>query len=142
MSGEAESAAPSGFEAAFVFEHRDGCFAGVATAVALFPGGGAEGDVLVGVEQVGWDTDLAVAALFVFDGQVWSGFGWDGVGVAGFGVGGDPSGALGAGVLSAAVVEFAVSCPPPQGTVDIPLGHFFGLGVLGWDVHVFGQSRR
>ena len=48
----------------------------------------------VWVEQVGWDADFAMAALFFFDAQVRSGFGWHDAGVAGFGVGGDPPGAL------------------------------------------------
>ena len=39
-------------------------------------------------------------------------------------------------------VEFPVSCPPPQGTVDVPLGQVFGFCIFGRDLHVFGQSRR
>ena len=64
VCGETEGAAPSGFQAAFVLDHGKGFLDGVAAAVAPFPGGGAEGNVLVGIEQVGWDADLAVRALF------------------------------------------------------------------------------
>ena len=74
MGGEAEGAAPSGCQAAFVLDHRDGFLAGVAPAVAPFPGGCAEGNVLGGIEQVGCDADHAMTALCVFDGQERSGF--------------------------------------------------------------------
>ena len=62
-------------------------------SVAFVVCGSAVGDVLVGVEQVGWDADLAMTALFVFDGQERSGFSWHDAGVAGWGLGGDPPGA-------------------------------------------------
>ncbi len=105
--------------AAFVLDHGKGFLDGVATSVAFVVCGSAEGDVLVGIEQVDRDADLAMAALFVFDGQERSGVSWHDAGVAGFGVGGDPPGALGTGELAAAVVEFAVSCPPPQRPVGL-----------------------
>ena len=77
----------------------------------------------------------------VFDGQERSGFQLARrVGVAGWGVGGDPPGALGARVLSAAVVEFPVSCPPPQGTVDVPLGQVFGFCGFAWDRRMYSGS--
>ena len=121
VSGQAERPAPSGCEAALVFDHGNGFLAGVATSVALFPGGGAEGNVLNTVESVYWDADHALAAVFVFGAQERSGLVGDDVWMVGFGVGGDSPGALGTGVLSAASVELPVSCPPPQGTVDIPV---------------------
>ena len=94
MGGETEGAAPSGFEAAFVLDHGKGFLAGVATSVAFVVCGRAEGDVLVGIEQVGWDADLAMTALCVFDGQERGGFVGNSVRVAGWGLGGDPPGAL------------------------------------------------
>ena len=81
------------------------------------------------------------ALLFVLDGQVRSGLVGNDAGVAGCGVGGDPPSTLGTAELAAAVAEFAVSCPPPQRPVDIPIGHVFGFGVFGWDVSVFGHPR-
>ena len=64
VCGETEGAAPSGFEAAFVLDHGDGFLDGVSMSVAFVVCGSPEGDVLVGVEQVGWDADHAVRALF------------------------------------------------------------------------------
>ena len=75
MSGETESPAPSGFQAAFVLDHGNGFLDGVTTSVAFVVCGSAEGNVLADVEQVGWDADLAMTALFIFDGQVRRGFG-------------------------------------------------------------------
>ena len=73
VSGQAERPAPSGCEAALVFDHGNGFLAGVATSVALFPGGGAGGNVLNTVEFVYWDADHALAAVFVFGAQERSG---------------------------------------------------------------------
>ncbi len=60
VSGETEGAAPSGFQAAFVLDHGKGFLDGVAAAVAFVVCGGAERDVLVGIEQVGWDATYTV----------------------------------------------------------------------------------
>ena len=102
---QAKGTAPSGFETAFVLDHGNGFLAGVSTAVASFPSGSAERNVLVGVEQVHWDADHAMTALLVFDGQERSSLVGNGVRVAGCGVGGDPPRALGTYESLGAVVE-------------------------------------
>lgn len=58
MSGETECSAPPCLQSAFVFERGVGFFDDVAAAVALFPGEGAVGDALEGIQQcqadAGW----------------------------------------------------------------------------------------
>ena len=111
-----------------------------ASAVPFFPGGSAEGDVLVGVEFFDGDGDGALAAVFLVDG---GGVGCFALGSfaadAGFGVGFDSAVALWAAESDSTVlVGFADGFPCVFVPVGVPFGSFFAFEVLGWDQEVFG----
>ena len=96
VGGGAECPAPAVFEAAGVFDDVVEVLDLHASAVSLFPCGGSEGDLLVGVQLFHGDGDCSFAAVFVFyDGDVGDvAFAGGLAAASGLGVGGDPSVAL------------------------------------------------
>ena len=132
--GLSECPTPAVFETAVVFDEAVEVLDLQASAVALFPGGSAEGDVLVGVEFFDGDGDGAFAAVFLVDG---GGVGCFALGSfaadAGFGVGSDSAVALGASESDSTVlVGFADGFPCVFVPFGVPVGSFFAFEVLGW----------
>ena len=124
MGGLSECPTPAVFEAAVVFYEAVEVLDLSSSAVPFFPGGSAEGDVLVGVEFFDGDGDGALAAVFLVDG---GGVGCFALGSfaadAGFGVGFDSAVALWAAESDSTVlVGFADGFP----CVFVPVGVPFG----------------
>ena len=94
VSRGTECPAPPVFETAGVFDDVVEVLDLHATGVSLFPRGGSEGDLLVGVQLFHGDGDCSFAAVFIFYGSDVGDVAFAGgfAAAAGPGVGGDPSG--------------------------------------------------
>ena len=140
MGGFAERSAPAVFETAFAFDEAVEVLDLSSSAVPFFPGGSAEGNVLVGVEFFDGDGDGAFAAVFVVDGGDVGCFALGSFAAdAGFGVGFDSAVALRAAESDVAVlVTFTDGGPSVFGPFCVPFVPFFAGQVFGWDQEAFG----